>query len=199
MEGITLLLSIIGWLCIGGFVGGLIGSRIGNISSGVISGMLLGPIGWLILLFEEDTRPRCKACRSVVDPLATICPCCQTKRSPVREVRQGPVGGLKYIYWNGEVEMGPYGMEQILHMPPNTKTRLDGSDEWHLLGSFSEYHSGEPQPAEEKYFYLQNGEVNGPLYLETLLLMVSSGQLSAETQVCTGRGKSWVPISTFLH
>lgn len=42
---------------------------------GVVLALLLGPIGFLLLLFASDGRP-CPHCRSSIDKRASVCPKC---------------------------------------------------------------------------------------------------------------------------
>jgi uncharacterized Zn-finger protein len=68
------LLSVL----VGGLVGGVIGTAArGNTAGGVLLGALLGPLGWLVVLFFlDDDRPRCPACKAVVNQGASRCRHC---------------------------------------------------------------------------------------------------------------------------
>ncbi|MBN2578418.1 MAG: zinc ribbon domain-containing protein [Pirellulales bacterium] len=72
---------MIGWfitgLALSAVIGGLIGRLKGQQPAGVVLGFLLGPLGWLITLLLNDNRPRCPACRGVIDPQASICQHCR--------------------------------------------------------------------------------------------------------------------------
>jgi hypothetical protein len=61
-----------------GLVGALCGKSKGQPGIGFILGALLGPIGWILSLLSGDVRPKCEACRQVVDPKATVCPHCRS-------------------------------------------------------------------------------------------------------------------------
>jgi hypothetical protein len=50
------------WAIICGAIGGLIGASRNNVGSGIIWGALLGPIGWVLVLFL-DNRAKCPACK----------------------------------------------------------------------------------------------------------------------------------------
>ncbi len=56
-DGSLLLL----WIIVGAAVGGVIGASRNNVGSGVVWGALLGPIGWILVLFL-DGRAKCPAC-----------------------------------------------------------------------------------------------------------------------------------------
>lgn len=45
---------------------------------GLLALIVSPPIAALVLLIVGDNRPRCPACRTPVDPLATVCPHCRT-------------------------------------------------------------------------------------------------------------------------
>ena len=79
-------LLVIWFFC--GLVGALCGKYKGQPFLGFIIGLLLGPIGWLIILLSGDVRPKCEACREVIDPKATVCPHC---RSAVMKKEKPPV------------------------------------------------------------------------------------------------------------
>ena len=85
-----------GLLClgvvVGAVVGGIIGASRNNAESGVVWGGLLGPIGWLIILFL-DKRPKCPECRGVLPEGARRCQHCghdfiATTSRPVSGVSQ---------------------------------------------------------------------------------------------------------------
>jgi len=63
------------WLIIGAVVGGLIGASRNNVGSGVVWGALLGPIGWLIVLFLDE-RAKCPECRGPLAEGANRCQHC---------------------------------------------------------------------------------------------------------------------------
>ena len=68
------------WLigaALGAVVGGLLGKAKGKQGEGLVLGFLLGPIGWLLISVDYDSRPKCPFCRSSVDPAATVCAHCQ--------------------------------------------------------------------------------------------------------------------------
>jgi len=63
------------WMIICAVIGGLIGSTRNNVASGVIWGALLGPIGWLLVLFL-DNRAKCPECRGPLPEDAKRCQHC---------------------------------------------------------------------------------------------------------------------------
>ncbi len=63
------------WLIVGAVVGGLIGATRNNAGSGVLWGALLGPIGWIIVLFL-DNRRKCLECKAPLNEGATRCSHC---------------------------------------------------------------------------------------------------------------------------
>lgn len=56
-------------------IGAVIGSSRDNTGSGFVWGGLLGPIGWLLVLFL-DQRPKCSQCYGRMNPRARCCPHC---------------------------------------------------------------------------------------------------------------------------
>lgn len=66
---------IIFWIFIGAVVGGLIGASRNNVGSGVVWGALLGPIGWILVLFLDE-RAKCPECKSPVPDDARRCGHC---------------------------------------------------------------------------------------------------------------------------
>lgn len=66
---------IILWVIVGTIVGGLIGSTRNNTGAGLLLGALLGPLGWIIVLFA-DNRPTCPDCKERVNEGARRCPHC---------------------------------------------------------------------------------------------------------------------------
>lgn len=76
MEEFSLFL-LLGSIVVGFFVGHVIGGSRGRPDEGGCLGGLLGPIGWLIVLFLPREGRRCPFCREVVAPDATVCPHCQ--------------------------------------------------------------------------------------------------------------------------
>jgi hypothetical protein len=63
------------WLVVSAGVGGLIGASRNNVGSGVVWGALLGPLGWIIVLFL-DMRAKCPACRGPLAEGALRCQHC---------------------------------------------------------------------------------------------------------------------------
>jgi hypothetical protein len=63
------------WLIVGAIVGGVIGASRNNVGSGVVWGALLGPIGWILVLFLDE-RARCPECRGALPDGARRCPHC---------------------------------------------------------------------------------------------------------------------------
>lgn len=58
-------------------VGSLIALAVnGRILAGAVLGALLGPIGWLIVLFLQDIRAKCPKCRGIVPLDAELCRHC---------------------------------------------------------------------------------------------------------------------------
>jgi|SRR5581483_4161378 len=66
------------WLIIGGVVGGLIGASRNNAGGGLILGALLGPIGWIIVLFI-DNRSHCQECLVVIPEGGSLCGQCSER------------------------------------------------------------------------------------------------------------------------
>ena len=63
------------WLIVGAVVGGIIGASRNNPASGVVWGALLGPIGWVLVLFLDE-RPKCPECRGSLTEGARRCQHC---------------------------------------------------------------------------------------------------------------------------
>src|SRR5437016_2243615 len=68
------------YLLIGASVAGLIGMAIGSTKgspgAGFFIGFLLGPIGWVIIAFCPDSRPKCPLCKGTTVPGAIKCKNC---------------------------------------------------------------------------------------------------------------------------
>lgn len=79
-DGSDATVWIFFWLIIGAVVGGAIGASRNNLGSGVIWGMLLGPIGWILVLFL-DARPKCPECRGPLPKGARRCQHCGSEFS----------------------------------------------------------------------------------------------------------------------
>jgi len=82
-----------------GFVGGLIAqNRKLDLTTGVVLGVFLGPIGWVILLFQTPNRPirrpsdpltrECPYCRATIRADASVCMHCQ-RESKAWELKDG--------------------------------------------------------------------------------------------------------------
>lgn len=65
-----------------GVIGGYIGSTKGEAIYGVVLGILFGPLGILLAFVSRGNRTQCEACRSWLDPGASICPHCRSARTP---------------------------------------------------------------------------------------------------------------------
>ena len=70
------LLTALGTAAIGGLVGAVIGKQRDRVAVGAILGVLAGPIGWLLVYFGPDDRPKCRECKGVIDIAARRCPHC---------------------------------------------------------------------------------------------------------------------------
>ena len=57
---------VTGWV-IGAIIGYFLGNIRGNGIVGVILSLLLGPLGWLFVLFLSDSRPKCRMCQGALD------------------------------------------------------------------------------------------------------------------------------------
>src|ERR1017187_5557719 len=68
-------LLIFFWIIVGALVGGVIGASRNNVGSGVVWGTLLGPIGWILVLFL-DNRSKCPECRGSLPENAHRCQHC---------------------------------------------------------------------------------------------------------------------------
>jgi hypothetical protein len=82
-------MSLLFYFLFAGLIGALCGKSKGQPGLGFIIGVVLGPIGWIISLLSGDVRPKCNACRKVVDPKASICPYCRTaiaKKETARDI-----------------------------------------------------------------------------------------------------------------
>ena len=71
MNDSTLLGLIFGSI-VSAIIGGLIGATRNNAGSGIVWGALLGPIGWILVLFL-DQRTKCPECRGPVPKGANRC------------------------------------------------------------------------------------------------------------------------------
>jgi len=66
---------IVFWIIVGAAVGGVIGASRNNVGSGVIWGALLGPIGWILVLFMDE-RDKCPECQGRLADGALRCQHC---------------------------------------------------------------------------------------------------------------------------
>jgi ribosomal protein L40E len=71
----SILLLIFFWAIIGGVIGGFIGTARNNPGSGFVWGALLGPVGWILVLFLDE-RPICPECQSPIPGAARRCRHC---------------------------------------------------------------------------------------------------------------------------
>jgi hypothetical protein len=71
MDDGTVLRLIFGAI-VSAIIGGLIGATRNNAGSGIVWGALLGPIGWILVLFL-DQRAKCPECRGPVPEGAHRC------------------------------------------------------------------------------------------------------------------------------
>lgn len=87
------------WFVVFGGVGMLIGQRRGRTLAGLVWAMLLGPIGWLIVMFGPDlSKPKaaaCPHCDGVLPVLQRTCNHCRNRVTwmngrPVKASRQAP-------------------------------------------------------------------------------------------------------------
>lgn len=79
MDDDTISLSIfiyfIFWAIVCGAIGGLIDASRNNVGNGIFWGAVLGPVGWVLVLFL-DKRSKCPACQSPVPDKAMRCGQC---------------------------------------------------------------------------------------------------------------------------
>jgi hypothetical protein len=73
------------WVIVGAAVGGVIGASRNNAVSGVVWGALLGPIGWILVLFM-DARAKCPECRGSLPDGALRCQHCGFDLGPSKVV-----------------------------------------------------------------------------------------------------------------
>ena len=71
----TLFVYAIFWAVVCGAIGGVVGASRNNVGSGILWGALLGPIGWVLVLFL-DNRSKCPACKYPVPSGAIRCGQC---------------------------------------------------------------------------------------------------------------------------
>jgi hypothetical protein len=74
MNGFALLF----WMVLSGIVGAVIGSSRKSTGAGFVFGALLGPLGWIIALFN-DNRSKCPECKGRVPDGARKCLHCGSK------------------------------------------------------------------------------------------------------------------------
>ncbi len=79
----ALILTILLFYIVMGYIGGLIGQRKGRVAAGVIWSLLFGPIGWIVVFLGPDmgsvrfsTCPHCAGKVSVGSP---ECPHCKNR------------------------------------------------------------------------------------------------------------------------
>lgn len=79
MEGLMgfAILCLILWICCGS-IAYIIGREKGEGTMSFVAGFLLGPIGIVGALLSGGNRVACPACRSKIDPAATVCPYCRS-------------------------------------------------------------------------------------------------------------------------
>lgn len=54
--------ALIYWVAIGGLIGAIIGMRKNKVVAGFLAGVFLNVIGWILMAFVVDLRPRCFNC-----------------------------------------------------------------------------------------------------------------------------------------
>ena len=86
-SGGLLCIVVISWI-FWGCIGALIGYFKGRAGPGCLWGIVLGPIGCLIIACYDDIRPRCPACRKIVDGQAQLCPYCRSDLSAYQKSRE---------------------------------------------------------------------------------------------------------------
>lgn len=85
-DGSLLLL----WIIVGAAVGGVIGASRNNVGSGVVWGALLGPVGWILVLFMDD-RAMCPECQGRLADGARRCQHCGIEVRVRSEDGQKPI------------------------------------------------------------------------------------------------------------
>jgi hypothetical protein len=73
------------WIVVGAVVGGIIGASRNNAGSGVVWGALLGPVGWILVLFLDE-RAKCPACHGPLADGALRCQNCGFDLGPNKVV-----------------------------------------------------------------------------------------------------------------
>jgi hypothetical protein len=74
-AGIEDWILLCGWSATG-VIGYLLGKSKGKPVAGSLFGFLLGPVGWLLIAFSPDARPKCPQCKGPIEPGARKCRNC---------------------------------------------------------------------------------------------------------------------------
>jgi predicted amidophosphoribosyltransferase len=82
-------LIILFWVIIGALIGAVIGASRNNPSGGFIWGALLGPVGWILVLFLDE-RPKCPECKGSIPEGARKCLHCGSTLPQAKPIRSKP-------------------------------------------------------------------------------------------------------------
>jgi hypothetical protein len=90
MEYVWLVAGLSVGLGVSGVIGYLIGQKCGDAKRGALFGLALGPIGWLLTIFANDPRPKCRRC-GIPLKNSSRCSKCGNKPQSIAAVRGSPV------------------------------------------------------------------------------------------------------------
>lgn len=115
------------WLIVGAVVGGVIGASRNNVGSGVVWGALLGPIGWILVLFLDE-RAKCPECRGALPEGARRCSHCGSELGVItnRRLQQTPYQSVKAAEKWGQVvarENEQQNKTRMWHLPEADKKK----------------------------------------------------------------------------